>query len=952
MKRLICMLIAVLMICSITPCVFAETVEDYIFYEFDSADKIHKWGASWNDYFLYYTEEDAANYPDSYKEKTINFTIDGVGTTLYAKYIVTADTEITRNNCDYSLKWDKIGKKAAGGAYRDSDETNNRIESHGKKCLYDDRLSVKLLRTNIGNKNTEFNPETMMQNNTLTADATKYGYVNLWMYSSAETNSNFYVDLYFSRTLNATLEDKLNYRSSVIPDWTGWKLISIPVEKFDAKAGDKTYPTYVNNVGFSIIQAEADKLPSGYHVNFDSMWLSQELPEGATDITDGETPEEFSVFDIGSSEDNSFLKNWANSWNHVNGGLTATTHTSSFVYVWAAETEKARSGKNYALRWDNIDKNGLAQSPGDYWINETSKRTVARNELKWVGTKNAKAWELDSYGYLNLWVYSDKKTKDKVKLALTNYTDAESRVEKYNVNIPVGWENEWILLSIAKNEILTKDGTANLETNPDEAINCLSFKISEPSADTVLLFDSMYFSKEKPEGAKTISDITPEPEPEPEPEPTPDEEEEISNEYIIADFTDGTDYGFKSISVTNYEGFSVSGGIDSTKFEFPTYKWEMSKAVATGTATPTSRFYLNKDYDLSAYKDGYLNMRIYSTEATGKKFVVVFGASAPRNTGSGTTDYRTSSGSANLTIDWVGWKNVSLKLGTKSNSSDANTLSPTYYSAEPEKGYYSDIKSFQMQNGGYYTYDTESPAQTLYIESIWVAKEPALDDVVVSGWESEKLITSDMAKTEYSDVSVTDNTVFAVCKNTFSNAVMASNVSEGLIEVTKNGTPLTEGWTAKASGTKIKITFDNKLDFASKYEIVLKAGLKANHGATLKENKTLILNTQIEAPVLDSINIYEGTAKIDDLSAYNGGELKIEANVSGVNETAKAIFITCVYDGATNEMLAMFTDNTCENGKFTNSVAGYNDFNGKYINCFMWNTLEGMQILSGSKIIK
>lgn len=952
MKRLISIIISAFMLCSITPCVYAETVEDFIFYEFDSADAIHKWGAGWNDSFLYYTAEDAANYPDSYNGKTINFTIDGVATTLYAKYIVTADTEITRDSCDYSLKWDKIGKKAAGGAYRDSDEKNNRIESHGKKALYDDRLLIKLLRTNIGNRNTEFNPETMMQNNTPTVDVTKYGYVNMWMYSSAETSSSFNVDLYFTRTLNATLEDKLNYRSYVTPNWTGWKLISIPVEKFDVKSGDKTYPTYVNNVGFSITQGEADKLPEGYQMNFDSIWISAELPDGATDITAEEMPEDLYVFDVGSSEDNSFLKNWANSWNHVNGALTPTNQVSTFVYVWAAETENVRSGKNYALRWDNIDKNGLAQSPGDYWINETSKREVARNELRWVGTKNAKPWKLDSYEYLNLWVYSGKETKDKVKLLLTNYTDSEAKVEKYNVNIPVGWENEWILISIAKTEILTKDGTATLESNPDEAINCLSFKISDPSADTLLLFDSMYFSKEKPEGAKTISDITPEPEPEPEPEPTPDDEEEISNEYIIADFTDGTDYGFKSISVTNYEGFSVNGGIDLAKFEFPTYKWEMSKAVAIGTATPTSRFYLNKDYDLSAYKDGYLNMRIYSTEATCKKFVVVFSASTPRNTGSGTTDYRTSGESAHFTVDWVGWKNVSLKLGTKANSSDANTLSPTYYASEPEKGYYSDIKSFQMQNGGYNTYDTESPAQTLYIESIWASKEPAGDDVVVSGWESEKLITSDMTKTEYNDVSVTDNTVSAVCKNSFSSMVMASNVSQGLIEVIKNGTPLTEGWTAKASGTKIKIAFDNKLDFESKYEIVLKAGLKANHGATLKENKTLILNTQIEAPVLDDINIYEGTTKIDDLSAYNGGELKVEAIVSGVSETAKAVFITCVYDESTNEMLSMFTDNTCENGKYINSVAGYTDFNGKYINSFIWNTLEGMQILSGSNIIK
>ena len=130
MKKFICLLIVALMLCSFVPCAFAETVEDYVFSNFESEGEIHKWGSGWNDTLLYYTEEGAAGYPDG-NNKTVTLTIDGKQTTLYGRYVTTADSTVTRPGSDYSLKWDKIGKKAPGGAFRDSDEANGRIESHG-----------------------------------------------------------------------------------------------------------------------------------------------------------------------------------------------------------------------------------------------------------------------------------------------------------------------------------------------------------------------------------------------------------------------------------------------------------------------------------------------------------------------------------------------------------------------------------------------------------------------------------------------------------------------------------------------------------------------------------------------------------------------------------------------------------------------------------------------------
>ncbi|MBQ4110561.1 MAG: hypothetical protein IJC74_06710 [Clostridia bacterium] len=899
MKKLLCGMLVLAMLLTMMPAVYATettTVEDHVFHEFTSAEDVHKWGASWNDTYLYYTAEDAVNYPDSYRDKTVNFTIDGTETTLYAKYVVTADTKITRSGYDYSLKWDKIGKKATDGAYRDSDETNNRIESHGKQGLYDDRLSVKLLRGNIGNKDTEFNPETMMQNNTPAVDISKYGYVNMWMYSSAVASSSLCVDLYFSRTLNATLEDKLNYRGYITPDWIGWKLVSIPVKSFGARNSDATYPTYVNNVGFAMTQTEADKLPEGYYINVNKIWASLEKPAEAV-VSENEETLMFYKMDSASN-----AHKWGNNYNHVSGvfkdddycsDITGHEKSGDYTFLFKADSVNTYAGNNCALVWDRINETDSYYN--DPAATDSHKRSVARNQLNSPRVVDAPAVDLNNYDYINIRANVQNSTPDMTitSTSCNYYTKiaedgTKSKVEENSgvtATAKLG-ANGWQIIKLPIT--VTGNGLANR----------LFLKVAGATSNLVITIDSIWYSKAEDltNGAKTYFD-----------------------------FTTGTNQGFASQPTNSSGDFVSTADVDKTTFSFPTYKWYMPYSSSSSN---TGRIYCKKDMDLSDYADGYLNMWVYSSAATNNKYVTVLSAeNTPRNNGtSGNADYRTANGNAHLVVDWAGWKLVSFKLSTKSSESNLPlTLTPTYYGTMsgttetniPKAGYYSDITKVQFQLGGYDTYYKKDSNGNLYADeqTLWIA-----DVFATKEKPTQNLVEWTIPET----IGVNDEIIFR--QNAFPEKSIAYEISDGTNVISETA------YSVENINGIVKINFVEPLAYGKTYTI------KALNGTTvIGQNK---FTTEAAGELTYSAPVLK--------TKFATGNIKVGATVNNkTTSTAPACLIIAVYDNETGELLNVAVNEKVitaytETAEIAEIIAVENS-DTSYIKAFVWNGIDEMK---------
>lgn len=898
MKKLLCAILALAMLLTMVPAVYAEeaTLKDHVFHNFTSAADVHKWGSSYNDSILYYIADDAANYPDSYQDKTITFTIDGVETTLYAKYIVTADSDVTRSGYDYSLKWDKIGKRAAGGAYRDSDEKNGRIESHGKKGEYDNRLSVKLLRTNIGNKNTEFNPETMMQNNTLTVDISKYGYVNMWMYSSAVASSNLCIDLYFTRTSSGTLEDKHNYRAYITPDWMGWKLVSIPVTSFGARNGDATYPTYVNNVGFAIAQAEADKLPEGYYINVNKIWASAEIPAEAVVSENEET---LMFFEMDSANN---VHKWGNNYNHVSGvfkddgicsDITGHEKSGDYTFLFKADNVNTYAGNNSALVWDRI--NGKDTYYNDPAATDSHKRTVTRNQLNSPRVVDAPAVDLNNYDYINIRANVLNSTPDMTITATgCNYhtktaeNGSTSKVED-NSGITASAKlgaNGWQVIKLP----ITVTGNG--------LVNRLFLKATGATSDLVITIDSIWYSK--------AEDLT-----------------NVGKTYF--DFATGTNEGFASQPTNSTGDFVSTADVDKTTFSFPTYKWHMPYSSSDKN---TGRIYCKKAMDLSDYADGYLNMWVYSSAATNNKYATILSAeNTPRNNGTnGNADYRTGDGNAHLIVDWAGWKLVSFKLST--NASDSKkplTIVPTYYGTIsgtsetniPEAGYYSDITKIQFQLGGYGTYYKKDSNGNLYADeqTLWIA------DVFAT---KEKPGNNSVEWTIPETIGVNDEIIFS--QNAVPNKNITYEISDGSNVIDETA------YSVENINGIVKINFVEPLAYGKTYTI------KALNGTTvLGQNK---FKTEAAGELTYSAPVLK--------TKFATGNVKVGATINNkTTSTAPACLIVAVYDNETGELL-----NVAVNEKVISAyteivemeqIIAVANSDTSYIKAFLWNKIDEMK---------
>lgn len=901
MKKLLCAVLALAMLLTMVPAVLAEDatpLEDYIYFEFKTADDVHKWGSSYNETTLYYTEAGAATYPDSYNNKTIELTINDVATTLYGRYLTTADNKIVRKGSDYSMKWDKIGKIASGGAFRTG--TDAKTIKNGTEGVYDNRRTLKLKRSYItGDGKTNFNAETMMQNDTPVFDmsTTKYGYVNIWLYSSVVADSNIYVDLNFTRVLDGSVAENGNYRYYTLkPDWIGWKLVSIPMKDFIARKADGTYPTYFNDIRFEITSTEAGKLPKDYFMNVNKIWLSAEKPAEAV-VSENEETLMFFKMDSASN-----AHKWGNNYNHVSGvfkdddycsDITGHEKSGDYTFLFKADSVNTYAGNNCALVWDRINETDSYYN--DPKAEETHKRARERNQLNSPRDVDAPAVDLNNYDYINIRANVQNSTPDMTITATgCNYytktaeNGTTSKVEENSgvtATAKLG-ANGWQIIKLPIT--VTGNGLANR----------LFLKVAGATSNLVITIDSIWYSKAEDltNGAKTYFD-----------------------------FATGTDQGFASQPTNSSGDFVSTADVDKTTFSFPTYKWYMPYSSSSSN---TGRIYCKKDMDLSDYADGYLNMWVYSSAATNNKYVTVLSAeNTPRNNGtSGNADYRTGNGNAHLVVDWAGWKLVSFKLST--NASDVKnplTIVPTYYGTIsgttetniPEAGYYSDITKIQFQLGGYDTYYKKdangnfyADAQTLWIADVFATKEKPDQNSVE--WTIPETI------------GVNDEIIFS--QNVVPNKKITYEISDGANVIGETA------YSVENINGIVKINFVEPLAYGKTYTI------KALNGTTvIGQNK---FTTEAAGELTYSAPVLK--------TKFAKGNVKVGATINNkTTSTAPACLIIAVYDNETGELLNVVVNEKVitaytETAEIAEIIAVENS-DTSHIKAFLWDGIDEMK---------
>ena len=121
----------------------------------------------------------------------------------------------------------------------------------------------------------------------------KYNYINVWLYNPEVKQSTLenkikgrtsQIILLLRTGQNATnREDIYCFRYGISMDWTGWKLVSVPISSFTQnRTGNLDYGIYKIDISTNGWETAVPSWPSGNHYAYvDAMWFSKDAPTAA-----------------------------------------------------------------------------------------------------------------------------------------------------------------------------------------------------------------------------------------------------------------------------------------------------------------------------------------------------------------------------------------------------------------------------------------------------------------------------------------------------------------------------------------------------------------------------------------------------------------------------------------------------------------------------------------------
>lgn len=403
----------------------------------------------------------------------------------------------------------------------------------------------------------------------------KYNYINAWVYNPEVKYSTFENNntkgktselVWLLRTgasADATKGDASYQMARVSMNWTGWKLVSLPITQFTKGSQPSSLDYGIYKIDFSVNgwAGSVPSWPDGNHYAYvDAMWFSAETVTAAESFThDG-----YISADLGG--DNAFTFNtssqtYASSLADkvtvkkdgavLTNGYTAEADSKKLNIRFAGNLE---SGSKYEIDLGNsvlktvFKVDDAFSGEGKYRIDtdpfsitgtkavksmENSRLSDHTAKMSWTGldepkTKDAGAYFFlastdderlkitDKYNYINVWLYNPEvkkstheKTLDKISqiiLLLRTGQNATNREDIYcfRYGISMNWTG-WKLVSVPISSF-TQNRTGNLDYGIykiDISTNGWETAVpSWPSGNHYAYVDAMWFSKDAPTAAE------------------------------------------------------------------------------------------------------------------------------------------------------------------------------------------------------------------------------------------------------------------------------------------------------------------------------------------------------------------------------------------------------------------------------------------------------------------
>lgn len=277
----------------------------------------------------------------------------------------------------------------------------------------------------------------------VTAEKGSFGYFNMWMYSPRPQSGGLML------VLNGS--GAYTYAAPTVIDWSGWKLISVPISKdteitnISLTAGNYqgigtfsyNYETNAFNTGDNTKRIFTNKQNTWQcegQFGIETMWLSSEKPTNADTIIKTEDDEYSEYATLGTAADDMLLFD-ANSFTAQNN-LSADT---GMTHIYGKSARGINLGRIYAA-YDKTNSVWTVSNTGG----ATDKNTLWSSDEALIIK--------DVYDYINLWVYSPGVKKDQ----FGNYSEYILKMEDASsaaifIGIPAKWTG-WKLISIPISE--------------------------------------------------------------------------------------------------------------------------------------------------------------------------------------------------------------------------------------------------------------------------------------------------------------------------------------------------------------------------------------------------------------------------------------------------------------------------------------------------------------------
>lgn len=515
-------------------------------------------------------------------------------------------------------------------------------------------------------------------------------------------------------------------------------------------------------------------------------------------------------------------------------------------------TEITRLGKAYSLKSSyDLAGNPRIESPKNYVLGEILQRD-----------------------YLYLWMYSTSANNQPMYVILF---DAEAGGTYITHMVTVDWTG-WKRIKIGKNDwnrayaldSFTKTDPAGTDQKvpaqaEDRAYMWLSYSWGGNSMleDTVHYFDSIWFSDADLDGNIMIQNFG-----------------ESENTYLTRTFTargaSGRTNVYASTEGPLYGGREYSVEINPSADNYNGASVQLCYQSNSANGIPLKEEYKNK----------YLNLILYSDAANHQVYRINFDGKCA----DGTTTWRLAKN--NLTVDWQGWKIVSLPLSSFSAQNGGSSIDEAWANAGtltnvdlhfPDWGNGREAVTYrEITDGetGTHVYDSQtnryvpvSGGETgthvianTYHDGTWhwdnigskILSDTKLyaDSVFLSDMDcSDIKVTAVDAATE--DVSVKEYTAVFDAECSFKTGIDAYKDNITVMEDGQVVSP--EKYHVYTEGDKLYVTFADDLAYSSEYEITLGAGELFDYGATAGTSLTFTTESQLPEQAYGTVTFAAAT---------------------------------------------------------------------------------------------